>query len=52
MNIILLFVDIISLTKTVESYYNIAGKNKMQFRLWFIHFISLIRILSDWYNRS
>lgn len=46
MSIVLLFVDTISLTEMVESYYNIAGKNKeMQFRLWFIHFISLICIL-------
>lgn len=34
MNIILLFEDVISLTKIIESYYNIAGKNKeMPFRL-------------------
>lgn len=33
MNVILLFEDTISSTKIIESYYNIAGKNKeMQFR--------------------
>lgn len=45
MNVILLYEDTISSTKIIESYYNIAGKNKeMQFRFWFIHFVSFIHI--------